>query len=129
MQICHLKHLLCEVKILARTLDRYLYFMNFSFAWLVVPSQYGMIKFCSLKMIKYLCNLACYRNFENRVCQSLCLSFHLSGHFLGIVSLFFSKFWHGSRKPHEVVRDRAGFSGEKKFCPRNWENGPKTGFF
>ena len=25
--------------------------MNFSFAWLVIPSQYGDIKFCSLKMI------------------------------------------------------------------------------
>ena len=55
-------------------------------------------------------------------------SFRLSGLFLGIVSLIFSKFWHGARVPCEVVRDRAGFSA-KIFWPQNWENGSKTRFF
>ena len=55
------------------------------------------------------------------------LSFYLSGCFLGIVSLFFSKFWHGARNQYEVVCDGAGFSGKKKFCLKNWENGPKKG--
>ena len=29
--------------------------------------------------------------------------FRLSGHFLGIVSLVFSKYWHGARNPYEIV--------------------------
>ena len=33
---------------------------------------------------------------------SFCLSFSLCGHFLWIVSLVFSKFWHGARKPYEM---------------------------
>ena len=45
--------------------------------------------------------------------------------FLGIVSLDFSKVWHSARN----WIDRAGFSGGKNFCPRNWENGPKTWVF
>ena len=52
--------------------------------------------------------------------------------FLGIVSLDFSKFWHGARNPYEVVRDIAGFS--RKFflalkigkMDRKWA---KKGFF
>ena len=35
--------------------------------------------------------------------------------------------WHGARNSYEVVRDRAGFSGEKFFLPQNWEKGPKVG--
>ena len=27
-----------------------------------------------------------------------------SGHFLGIVSLVFAKFWHGARNPYEVLQ-------------------------
>ena len=46
------------------------------------------------------------------------LSFRLSGHFLGIASLVFSKFWHGARNPYEVVRDIAGFSRKKIFSPK-----------
>ena len=42
------------------------------------------------------------------------------GCFLRMVSLIFSKFWHGARIPIEVVRDRF-------FCLQNWENGPKVG--
>ena len=68
----------------------------------------------------------------NRICPSFstflpsfCPSFHLFGCFLGIVSLVFSKFWHGSRNLNEVMRDRARFSGEIDFCPKNWGNGPK----
>ena len=57
----------------------------------------------------------------------------LSRHFLGIVSLVFSKFWHGTRIPCKVVRDRAGFSGKIFFLAQKlgkWvQNGPKTGFF
>ena len=46
------------------------------------------------------------------------LSFRLSGRFLGIASLVFSKFWHGARNPYEVVCDIAGFSRKKKFSPK-----------
>ena len=42
--------------------------------------------------------------------------------FLGIVSLIFSRFWHGARIPREVFRDRGKF-----FCPENWENGREMG--
>ena len=62
-------------------------------------------------------------------------SFRLSGHFLGIVSVVFSKFWHGGRNPYEVVRDRAISTEKKKnyYFPQKLGNGPvkwsKTGFF
>ena len=55
-------------------------------------------------------------------------SVRLSGRFLGIVSLVFSKFWHDARNPYEVVHDSQIFQ-ENFFYPQNWENGPKTGFF
>ena len=52
--------------------------------------------------------------------------------FSRIVSLVFSKFWHGARNPYEVVGDRARFSWKKIFLPQKlgkWtKNGPKTGF-
>ena len=53
--------------------------------------------------------------------SSVCLSFRLSRRFLRMVSLVFSKFWHGARNPREVVHDRAGFSRKKSFCPKNWK--------
>ena len=56
-------------------------------------------------------------------------SFRLARRLLGIVSLFLSKFWHGARNPFEVMHGRAGFSRKMFFCPKNYENGPKTGFF
>ena len=68
----------------------------------------------------------------NKVCPSFCPFVLLSGHFLGLVSLVLSKFWHGARNPYEVLRDRARFSG-KSFSPPKmgkWtKNGPKTRFF
>ena len=68
----------------------------------------------------------------NRVCPSFRPSFRLSGRFLGIVSLVFSKFWHDARNSCEVVRDTTGFS-RKKFFPQKlgkWaKNGSKTGSF
>ena len=33
------------------------------------------------------------------------MKYGLSGRFLGVVSLVFSKFWHDARNPYEVVRD------------------------
>ena len=48
--------------------------------------------------------------------------------FLGMVSLVFSKFWHGARNPSEVVRCNAGFFKKKKNpkkTKQNWENRPK----
>ena len=48
--------------------------------------------------------------------------------FLGMVSLVFSKFWHGARNPSEVVRGNAGFFQKKK-KGKSTKNGPKTGFF
>ena len=53
----------------------------------------------------------------------------LSKSFHGIVSLFFSKFWHGARIPCEVVRDRAGFLGKNFFAPKIGKMGQKQGFF
>ena len=38
-----------------------------------------------------------------KYCLSILLSCCLSGFFLGIESLGFSEFWHGSRKPYQVV--------------------------
>ena len=35
-----------------------------------------------------------------------------------IVLLVFSKFWHGIRKPYEVVPDRGGFSVKRVFAPK-----------
>ena len=60
---------------------------------------------------------------------SFSLSTLLSGSFLGIGLLVFSETQHGVRGPCLVVRDRAGFFLKKSFCPKNGENGPKTGFF
>ena len=45
-------------------------------------------------------------------------SFRLSRRFLGILSLFFSKFWHDPRNPYKVVRARAGFSRKKFFASK-----------
>ena len=53
----------------------------------------------------------------NRVCLSVLPSVLLSRHFLGNVSLVFSKFWHGARNPCEVVSDRARSSRKIQ----NWE--------
>ena len=65
----------------------------------------------------------------NRVCPSFCLSFRrsfcLSGHFLGIASLVFSKSWHDARNPYKVVHDRAGFSRKKFFAPKIGKMGQK----
>ena len=50
--------------------------------------------------------------------------------FLGVVSWFFSKFWHDARNQFEVVT--AEFSGEIFFAPnvgKMAKNGSKTGFF
>ena len=54
---------------------------------------------------------------------------YLSKSFHGIVSLFFSKFWHGARIPWEVVCDRAGFLGKNFFAPKIGKMGQKQGFF
>ena len=40
------------------------------------------------------------------------------------VQVLFSKFWRVARNSCEVVGDRARFFG-KKFCPQDWESGPK----
>ena len=56
----------------------------------------------------------------NRVCLSFCpsfgLSFPLSRHFLGIVSLVFSKFWHDARNPYEVTCGRGRFPRKTILC-------------
>ena len=44
-------------------------------------------------------------------------------------SLGFSEFGHGVRNPYQVVRDRARFFRKTFFCPKNWEDVPKIGFF
>ena len=50
-----------------------------------------------------------------------------SGHFLGIVSLVFAKFWHGARNPYEVLRIFWEFFLLPKLGKYN-KNGPKTVF-
>ena len=59
----------------------------------------------------------------NRVCPSVLLP----GRFLLTVSVVFYRFWLGARNLYKVLSDRAGFFGKKFFCPKNWENGTKTG--
>ena len=49
---------------------------------------------------------------------SLLLYFCLSRHFLGIVSLVFSRFFHGARNPYEIVHGRAEFRGKCFFVPK-----------
>ena len=51
----------------------------------------------------------------NRVCTSFHLPFHLFGHFLGIGSLVFVKFWHGATNLFEIVHGRVWFSRKKFF--------------
>ena len=53
------------------------------------------------------------------------LCFCLSDCFLGI-GLFFSEFWHGAKNSYENVRD---IFWKNSFCPKDWKNGPKVGFF
>ena len=69
------------------------------------------------------------RVLENSICLSFPLSFCLFGHFLGIVSLIFSKFCHGARNLYKVVDDRAGFSGKIFFALKIGKMGLKQGFF
>ena len=45
----------------------------------------------------------------------------LLGCFLGIGSLGFSEFWHGTRKPYQVVPPR--FFEKTVFAPKSWEKG------
>ena len=49
----------------------------------------------------------------------------LSRRFLGIASLVFSEIWHGARNSYEIVRDRAGISGNNFFCLKIVKRGPK----
>ena len=62
---------------------------------------------------------------------SVCPSVFLSRHFLGIVYLVFSKFWHGTRNPYEVVWQSWNLQ-KKIFLPRKsgkWaKNGSKQDF-
>ena len=56
------------------------------------------------------------------VCLSFCPSVR---HFLGIISLDFSKFWHDARNPYEVVCDRARFFRKIFFAPKIGKVGQK----
>ena len=51
----------------------------------------------------------------------------LSGCFLGIGSLVFSKFQHGYRNPNEVVHDRTRFFQKNFFYLKHWKKGSKLG--
>ena len=50
-------------------------------------------------------------------------SFLLSKSFLRILSLVFSKFWHGARNPYKAVHDRAIFC--ENIFSKIWANGQK----
>ena len=66
------------------------------------------------------------------VVPSFHLSFYLSGCFLGIVSSIFSKFWHSTKNPYEVVGDRARFFWKNFFAQKIMKNDqkwPKNKFF
>ena len=52
-------------------------------------------------------------------------SVRLSTSFLGICSLVFSNFWHGDRKPREVVLEKAGFFKKKFIAPKMGKKGQK----
>ena len=49
--------------------------------------------------------------------------------FLGMVSLVFSKFWHGARNPSEVERGSAGFFKKKKKREDRPKMDRRQGFF
>ena len=66
---------------------------------------------------RVLWNWVC-QSFSPSVRPSILPSFCLSGRFLGIVSLVFSKFWCDARNPNEAVRDRAVFSRKIFFAPK-----------
>ena len=50
----------------------------------------------------------------------------LLGCFLGIGSLGFSEFWHGTRQLYQETHAR--FFGKTFFAPKNLRTGPKIGF-
>ena len=54
-----------------------------------------------------------------------CPFFYCSRCFLGIEFSVSSKFWHGAKKPYEVVGDSARFFRKSSFAPKNSENGAK----
>ena len=98
-------------------------------------SSYNLCEFVSkCKIWNYSINWTSGGSRKDPMKQGLSVlpSFRPSGHFLRIVSLVFSKYWHGARNPYEFVRDRARFSRKIFLPPKlgNWtKNGPKTGFF
>ena len=95
----------------------------------LIQEQKSKTRFCLFKIFMFselgiLLRRKCqYLNFclvHNCYCKGCLRSQHigplsilLSRCFLGIASLFFSKFWHGARNPHEVVHGIAGFSRNK----------------
>ena len=54
-----------------------------------------------------------------------CPFFYCSRCFLGIEFSVSSKFWHGAKKPYEVVGDSARFFRKSSFALKNSENGSK----
>ena len=81
---------------------------NYTVGNLFAPHHHVSVHFLSIHTPVLDLLAVARRALWNRVCPSFCPSFCpsilLSGHFLGILSLVFSKFWHGARNPYEVVQ-------------------------
>ena len=72
-----------------------------------------------------LARMSLHPSFHPSILPSVFSSFCLSGDFLGIAWLVFSKFWHGARNPYEIVCDRAGFSSKNFFALKVGKMGHK----
>ena len=112
VHMCYIQIWSCRFSKMIEKLSRLqnnLYFadsVDVELTWRLLDLQQQLEGFCEIGSIR------------PSVCPSILLSFHLSGRFLGIVSLVFSKFQHGARNPYEIVHDRTGFSGTNFFAPK-----------
>ena len=91
-----------------------------------------IMTFCILSILVNLCIFLIFidpywthGSSQKVLWNMVCLCFHLVPAFFGILSLVFSKFWHGAWNPDQVVCDSCIF--QNLFCPQNRENGPKMG--
>ena len=105
---------------------------NFLIFWRLLSSQQVSHMFTdSLMLMNFKSELlvghpaVARRILWNGICPSFRPSFRLFGRFLWIVSLTFSKFWHGTKNPNEVVRERAEFSRKFYFTPKIGKMDPK----
>ena len=102
---------------------------------MLFTSFYGALLFLLYSFVKILLSFLDPRRYPEgsnkigssrlSVLPSILPSFRLSGRFVRIVSLIFSKFWRGARIPCEVVRERARFSRKIFFASKIGKMHPK----